>query len=190
MDRVFWNASIAVLWSAWLAYWIILSGQVKATRWREPLRSQLLYRVPVLIAAVLLLTGTAKSGPLAGHFLPQTALTGALGTAMVAMGIALMVWARRCLGSNWSSIVTLKQDHTLIRSGPYRAIRHPIYTGLLLAIAGTAMAFGAWRDLVAFGLALFGLLYKARVEEKRMLETFADYEPYRRETAALIPFIY
>jgi protein-S-isoprenylcysteine O-methyltransferase Ste14 len=190
MNPVFWNATVAALWIAWLAYWMIISGNVKPTRWREPLRSQLLYRVPVLIAAVLLLSGNVGSGFLTGQFLPQTPLIGWLGTLMVAMGIALMVWARRCLGSNWSSVVTLKEDHTLVRSGPYRTIRHPIYAGLLLAIAGTVVALGAWRDLIALGFALFGLLYKARVEEKRMQETFADYEPYRRETAALIPFIY
>ncbi len=103
---------------------------------------------------------------------------------------AQAVWARRCLGSNWSSVVTLKEDHALIRTGPYAHVRHPIYTGLLLAIAGTAVAFGEWRDLLAFAFTLFGLIYKAEVEERPMHETFAYYEPYRRESAALVPFIY
>ena len=184
------HSVIAVLWIGWLAYWIMNAGKVKPTRWREPLRSQLLHRIPLFIAAALLFFGNARSGFLTGHFLPENALTDGIGTLMVALGFAFAIWARHRLGANWSSAVTLKEEHTLIRSGPYAIVRHPIYSGMLLAIAGTAIVFGQWRDLLAFGFALAGLIYKAHIEEQRMRATFSDYENYRRETAALIPFVY
>ncbi len=190
MDQLFWRTALAALWIGWLIYWIVNARKVKPARWRDPLASQLFYRIPLLFAAILLFFGQARSGLLSGHFLPQTPLTGALGVIMTTAGLALAIWARRCLGSNWSNIVTLKENHRLVRTGPYASIRHPIYSGLLLAIAGTAVAFGEWRDLLALGFALFALIYKARVEESRMREAFPDYEAYCRETAALIPFIY
>ena len=81
---------------------------------------------------------------------------------MVAAGLAFAVWARVYLGRNWSGTVTVKQDHELIRSGPYGFVRHPIYTGLLLAMLGTAIAIGEWRGLVAFALFTIGFLLKLR----------------------------
>ena len=105
-------------------------------------------------------------------------------------GIAFAVWARQYLGRNWSGTVTVKQDHELIRTGPYRLVRHPIYTGLLLAILGTAVAFGEWRGLLAFALLTGSLLLKLRVEERFMSESFPEpYARYRAEVPALIPCI-
>ncbi len=109
---------------------------------------------------------------------------------MVAAGLGLAVWARAHLGRNWSGIVTVKKDHALIRTGPYRIVRHPIYTGLLLALIGTAAAIGEWRGVVAVICALIGFLRKIQVEEKRMRENFPEYSRYRQQTAALIPLLY
>lgn len=109
---------------------------------------------------------------------------------MVAAGLGLAVWARAHLGRNWSGIVTVKKDHALIRTGPYRIVRHPIYTGLLLALIGTAAAIDEWRVVVAVICALIGFLRKIQVEEKRMRENFPEYSRYRQQTAALIPLLY
>ncbi len=84
----------------------------------------------------------------------------------------------------------VKEDHALIRTGPYRRLRHPIYTGILLAFLGMAVTIGEWRGVLAFALALLSFGRKSRIEEDRMRETFPEYEQYRRETAAIIPFIY
>jgi protein-S-isoprenylcysteine O-methyltransferase Ste14 len=109
---------------------------------------------------------------------------------MLATGLALAVWARRHLGRNWSGIVTVKQDHELIRSGPYGLVRHPIYTGLLLAILGTAGAIGEWRGLFAFALITVGFVLKFKMEERFMSETFGEqYARYRAEVRSLIPFV-
>ena len=100
------------------------------------------------------------------------------------------IWARNVLGRNWSGIVTLKQDHELIRTGPYRYVRHPIYTGLLIAFAGSAIARGEWRGLLALAIAFVALWRKLKLEEQWMIETFGDaYRRYRDEVRALIPFV-
>jgi protein-S-isoprenylcysteine O-methyltransferase Ste14 len=109
---------------------------------------------------------------------------------MLAAGLAFAVWARRHLGRNWSAHVVVKEDHALIRSGPYRHLRHPIYTGILLAFLGMVLVIGELRGLLAMGCVLLSFAIKSRQEEKRMSETFPEYEQYRRETAALIPFVY
>jgi protein-S-isoprenylcysteine O-methyltransferase Ste14 len=124
------------------------------------------------------------------RFLPQGDVFPVLGTVLLAAGLGFSVWARRHLGRNWSAHVVVKQGHELVRTGPYRWVRHPIYTGILLALLGMVVAFGEWRGLLAMGFALLSFAVKSGQEERRMGEVFPEYEQYRRETAALIPFIY
>jgi protein-S-isoprenylcysteine O-methyltransferase Ste14 len=113
-----------------------------------------------------------------------------VGIALVATGLGFAVWARSYLGTNWSSVVTLKEGHALVRTGPYKYVRHPIYSGLLLAVCGSAAVTGEWRGILALGLAILALLYKSRVEEARLRETFSEYDAYCRHTAALVPFLF
>jgi len=113
-----------------------------------------------------------------------------VGVALTAMGIAFSIAARAWLDGNWSGTVTLKQGHELIRNGPYALVRHPIYTGMLLALFGTALVIDRWRALIGFAILVAGLLYKMRVEERFMAEQFGDvYARYRAEVPALIPFL-
>jgi protein-S-isoprenylcysteine O-methyltransferase Ste14 len=105
-------------------------------------------------------------------------------------GVALAIWARTILGRNWSATVTVKQDHTLVRSGPYSAVRHPIYSGLLLASLGTALAIGELHSLLAVGIGLVGFRIKSKLEEQFMMEQFGrEYEEYRQHSWALLPFV-
>jgi protein-S-isoprenylcysteine O-methyltransferase Ste14 len=111
--------------------------------------------------------------------------------ALTAAGLLFTFWARWHLGANWSGAVTVKQDHTLVVSGPYRWIRHPIYTGITTALFGTALAVGTARAFVGAALILVGFLIKLQVEEARMRETFpADYVDYSRHTSRLIPGVF
>jgi protein-S-isoprenylcysteine O-methyltransferase Ste14 len=181
---------VPTLWLAWLLYWGISARNVKETRWREPLASQLLHRVPLILAAILLAAPAWLPRVLTKRFLPNGLLFPALGAALLAAGLGFSVWARRHLGRNWSAQVVVKQDHALIRSGPYRHVRHPIYTGILLAFLGTVVTIGEWRGLLAFLFALVSFAVKSRAEEHRMAGIFPEYQAYRRETAALIPFVY
>jgi protein-S-isoprenylcysteine O-methyltransferase Ste14 len=94
------------------------------------------------------------------------------------------------LGGNWSATVTVKESHALVRTGPYRFVRHPIYTGLLVALIGAAVARGDVQGFVADAIAFAAFWRKLRIEERWMQETFGDaYARYRVEVAALIPFV-
>lgn len=178
------------LWIAWLIYWWVSARNVKETRWQEPLGSQLLHRVPLLFGALLFAAPRLLPLALRRRLLPLGPLAPTVGVLLIAAGLGFSVWARRHLGRNWSSQVVVKADHALVRSGPYSRLRHPIYTGLLLAFLGTAVIIGEVRGFLAFVLLLISFAIKSRAEEARMRETFPEYEGYRRETAALIPYVF
>jgi protein-S-isoprenylcysteine O-methyltransferase Ste14 len=185
-----YDLPLALLWLAWLAYWIIAARNVKPTRRRESPVSRLMTVVLTALAAVLLAFRGQKLTWLHARFLPQTLIGYWLGLLMVVLGLAFAVWARANLGRNWSGTVTVKEDHELIRTGPYGIVRHPIYTGLLFAILGSAVAFGEWRGLLAFGFLTLAFVFKLRREERFMSESFPnDYARYRAEVPVLIPFI-
>jgi len=181
---------IPALWFAWLLYWWSSSRNVKPTRVSEPFRSQLRHRVPIIFAALFLGTPRWLPRVLTRRLLPEGALFPVLGTAMLAAGLGFSVWARRHLGRNWSTQVEVKEDHTLIRTGPYRYVRHPIYTGILLAFLGTALTIAEWRGVLALVCVTLSFVIKSRQEEARMRETFPEYAQYQRETKALMPGIY
>jgi protein-S-isoprenylcysteine O-methyltransferase Ste14 len=181
---------IPALWLAWLLYWAVSARNVKPTRWREPLRSQALHRVPLLLGVFLLAVPQWLPRALRQRFLPAGTVFPVLGAVVVAAGLGFSVWARRHLGRNWSAEVVVKEDHSLIRTGPYRHLRHPIYSGILLAFLGMAVTIGEWRGLLAAACVLVAFMRKSWVEEQRMREIFPEYEQYRRESAALIPFVF
>ena len=111
-----------------------------------------------------------------------------LGIAITAAGLLFTIWARTYLGRNWSGTVTVKVGHQLIRSGPYRWVRHPIYSGLILATIGTAIVRGQVRGIVAVVLLWIGFVMKSRIEERVMAATFGpEYEEYSRTTGAIVP---
>jgi protein-S-isoprenylcysteine O-methyltransferase Ste14 len=180
---------IPILWLGWGIYWLIAAADVKATTRVESAWSRAAHLVPLLIAGMLL-TGRWRISFLDRQFMPPTALAFSAGAATVAAGLAFAVWARVVLGRNWSGTVTLKQDHELIRNGPYRWVRHPIYTGLLFAVLGTAIARAQWRGLLALLIVFVALWRKLRHEERWMREVFGtEYEKYQADVAALIPFV-
>jgi protein-S-isoprenylcysteine O-methyltransferase Ste14 len=190
MSRSFYAAPFAVLWLGWLAYWMVAAGNVKVTSRREGLGTFLLNRVFVVIGALLLIVPRQPFHWLNARFVPPSMAVYWLGFVIVAAGLGFAVWARLRLGRNWSATVTIKQDHELVRTGPYGVVRHPIYTGLLLALLGTAIAIGEWRGLFAFALIAIGFVFKLKAEERFMSETFGEqYARYRAEVPALIPFV-
>ena len=183
-------AWIAGLWLGWAAFWIVAAVGAKASARREPMRSRLLHLVPLALAVLLLW------GPAIGPAWLQARVVAAArwplwtGAALVAAGLLFTVWARVHLGRNWSGIVTLKHDHELVTSGPYAIVRHPIYSGLLLAFIGSAIANGEWRGLVAVVVVAAALWRKLRLEERWMGEQFGTaYERYRRRVSALVPLV-
>ena len=178
------------MWIAYLIYWQVSSQHVKAAERREPGLSRLV-RLVSLLAAVGLLTLPGFLFPLLNRrFLPVSPWWFWSAAVITAAGLLFSVWARRRLGKNWSQAVTLKEDHELITSGPYALVRHPIYTGLLTALLGSAIARGEWRGLLAVALVLIPLWRKLTLEENWMRSRFGDsYEAYARRVSRLVPFI-
>lgn len=180
----------SLAWLTFMAYWLWSARHLKPTRRSESAWKQLLaYWLPLLAAVLLLGPGQWFEGSgLDARFVPKALWIKALGLLLTVAGVALAIWSRRILGANWSSVVKLKQDHELIERGPYRAIRHPIYTGLLLAFAGTALKVGDWRGLLALAIVSASFWHKLRLEERWLQAQFGDhYVAYRRRTRALIP---
>jgi len=181
---------LPVMWLAYLAYWWVMATKVKATARSEPALSRLIRSVSIACAGVLLWLPSIPLPLLGRRFLPLPVLCFWIGSGVTATGLLFSVWARRHLGSNWSQAVTVKEGHELITSGPYAIVRHPIYTGLLLAFLGSAIARGEWRGLLAVAL-VFGVLWrKLKLEEKWMRVQFGEsYETYARRVAALLPHV-
>lgn len=181
---------IDVAWWVLLLWWLVSAwGNKSATRGEPWLTRVLLYWVPLVVAFGLL-----GPGEWFGHTLlregivPHTVPVFAVALLLVVTGVALACWSRYLLGRNWSSVVQIKQDHELIEAGPYRYIRHPIYTGILLAFIGTALKVGDVRGIFAVLIVFISFWRKLRMEERMLGETFGEaYAAYRLRTKALIP---
>jgi len=179
------------LWAAWLVYWFLAAFGTKPTARRESAASRLSHILPLALA-VALLVQPAMAGPvLALPILPRMAGFDIIGAVLVALGLGFAVWARLRLAGNWSGTVTVKQGHELVRSGPYALVRHPIYTGMLLAAAGSAIAIDRWAGLVALALMAIAFIRKTAIEERFMAEAFGPaYAAYSRATARLVPYLW
>jgi protein-S-isoprenylcysteine O-methyltransferase Ste14 len=187
-DTAGWLIEIA--WIAFCAYWFIMAFRVKRAVKRQSWSSRFLHNILVVFACLLLFPQHLNFGPLAARFVPEVPAWAGVGLVLTYAGVALAIWARTILGGNWSSTVTVKRDHTLVRQGPYSTVRHPIYSGLLLAALGTALEIGELHGLVAVAIALIGFHAKAKLEERFMIEQFGhEYEEYRQRTWALVPFV-
>jgi len=113
------------------------------------------------------------------------------GLLVVLMGVVFSIWARLMLGDNWSNRVAVKEDHTLVRSGPYRIVRHPIYSGIMLGMLGSALQRGEMRSFVGVVICGFSFWLKTRAEEQFMVQIFGEeYLQYRHKVKALAPFIF
>lgn len=182
---------IPAMWIAWGAYWWAMSRDVKATLRRESLRSRLLHLVPLAVAVGLLWHPNVQLPWLGMRILPRAAWTFWTGAALTLAGLLFTVSARMYLGRNWSAVVTVKLNHELVMTGPYGVVRHPIYSGLLLAFVGSAIASGELGGVVALAMVILALWRKLRIEERWMREQFGqEYVAYSRRVAALIPFLF
>ena len=181
---------IIYLWYAigivWLAWALFAKKVVRA----QSLLSRLVYVFLFGGLYYVLCLSPLGTGPLALRIVPDTPAFGWAGLALTALGVLFAVWARLVIAGNWSAAVTIKQDHELVRRGPYALVRHPIYTGILTSILGTAIAFGEVRYFVALLVAIISYRIKIGMEERFLEDQFgAAYSAYRRDVRALIPFV-
>lgn len=186
----FYRLFFSIAWLAWLLTWFAFSLNVKTTVARQPLLPRLFNAALLAVAAVLLWPVRFRSPALMERFLPldQWRFWVPLGAALTLIGLLFTVWARVYLGRNWSGTVTLKADHELVTGGPYRLVRHPIYSGIALAIIGTALAIGQWRGVLAIALTVIAFIQRMIVEERFMRQQFgAAYDAYARHVRAFVP---
>ena len=175
-------------WYALLIYWAFGALRLKRIKVSEDPAGRLWHIGIMVLVFMLLYSDRFALGPLGWRFVPEGTLVWAPGIVLTYIGAGLAIWARYSLGQYWSGRVTLKEDHQLIRFGPYAYVRHPIYSGLLLAMAGTASVVGEWRAVVAFLLALVELSRKAAKEEALLATEFGDqYGEYRKQAGFLTP---
>lgn len=175
-------------WVVFIVYWLIGALKTQATRTQESFSSRYLVLLIELVGYVLVFRRSAGIGFLGTRFIPRTLLGAVTGTALTWMGIGLAIWARYHLAEYWSSRVTIKEDHQLIRTGPYSHLRHPIYSGLILATIGSALVIGQWRCVFGVCLVVAGYCLKAKTEETMLTQQFGEaFHEHQKHTGFLIP---
>jgi len=178
------------MWLSWALYWLWASRRAKPNERREPIGSRLLHVLPLILAVWLLWSPRFPVALLNERLFPWMPWAFWVAAIITALGLLFTVWARVHIGRNWSGVVTIKQDHELIDTGPYALVRHPIYTGLLVAFIGSAVARAEWRGVLAVLIAWAALWRKLRVEERWMTERFGEkYVAYCQRVPALVPFL-
>ena len=176
------QSAIGIAWAVFWIYWLASAfGAKKQSTAR-------LRRLPfnvVMAVAVFVLVRVLRGGSLVIH----DPVLGAIGALVLVCGLALCVWARVHLGRNWGTPMTEKEEPELVTSGPYRFVRHPIYSGLIVGVIGTALATSLLGLAIAAVLVAY-FYYAASVEEKNLTATFPTaYPAYRLSTKMLIPFV-
>lgn len=181
--------TVSLCWLLFLLYWIISARRLKPVAERQTRQAAFTYKFPTLLGGLLLWWPDACPGM--GTMLYQRPAGLRLLAALICLGgLAVACWARATLAGNWSSNVTLKQNHELIQTGPYRWVRHPIYTGLLLMALGTALLGGRLGSWLGCLLMTLGFWIKLKYEEALLLRHFPDtYPAYQQRVKALVPFL-
>jgi len=175
---------ILAAWVAFWIYWIFASVGVKKGRIRWS------HEAGVRVVIVLIVLLLVRIGAIKGLAITSDPWLEGIGLAIFASGLALAVWARVYLGRNWGTPMSQKVDPDLVTTGPYRRVRHPIYSGIILAMVGTAVAV-SWYWLIAVALLGTYFVYSALIEERDMIRLFPDaYPDYKRSTKMLIPSVF
>jgi protein-S-isoprenylcysteine O-methyltransferase Ste14 len=176
------------IWAVFGLYWVGAGARSKAAQTHE----RHLYRVArwaiLALVFLLLFSSRASVGFLGRRFLPDAPVLSYAGFSATLVGLAVALWARIHLGQYWSDKVVLKVDHQLIRTGPYAHMRHPIYSGVLLGVLGTALVLGEWRGLLGFVLLLVNYSIKARKEDRILADRFHnEFREHMNHAGFLLP---
>jgi protein-S-isoprenylcysteine O-methyltransferase Ste14 len=183
--------SISFLWLVLALVWVVSALRTKRTIKSQSSSWQLLYTAILAVGVYLIFAKQSGIPWLDRRLFLVTVPIVLAGLLAVLAGVVFSVWVRLMLGDNWSNRVTVKENHTLVRSGPYRIVRHPIYSGILLGMLGSALQRGGIRCFV--GVLICGLSFwlKTRAEERFMVQSFGEeYLQYRHKVKALAPFIF
>ena len=181
---------ISSCWGLFAVVWLLAAIFTKRTVYRESAAQRLRYMLPIVIGCYLLFRRYRLPYPFNVRIMPPSdAMLGAAAILCIC-GVSFCFWARAVLGGNWSGTVTLKENHELIVRGPYRLVRHPIYTGLLAMVVATAIQQGHLAGLIGFILIFASLWIKSSHEEEVMRKQFPDqYPEYQERVKRIIPFV-
>ena len=184
------NDIINSCWGLFIVVWLLAAMFTKRAVYRESRTQRLRYMIPILIGCYLLFRGSRLPYPFNVRIVPHPEGVLVLCSILCICGVGLCFWARAILGRNWSGTVTLKENHELIVNGPYRLVRHPIYTGLLAMIFATMTQQGRLAGIIGFILIFVSLWIKSSSEEELMRKQFPDqYAAYRKRVKRIIPFL-
>jgi protein-S-isoprenylcysteine O-methyltransferase Ste14 len=185
--KAYYDPIIFIPWLGLIAYWIYSArGNKRVASQISPTWTWM----PALGLAAIVFLSRLYPAILTYLVFPPTQFTESIGVILCTSGVALAIWSRRILGKNWSDNPMIKEGHELISVGPYRYVRHPIYSGILLGLLGVGIGEGQIQHLLIFALALVVLWLKLRIEESLMMRQFPQrYPELKRHTKALIPFI-
>jgi protein-S-isoprenylcysteine O-methyltransferase Ste14 len=179
---------VSYTWVALMVYWLISARNLKRTKYSAPIHVRLVQLIFLLPGCVLLFMPRFRVGLLHMTVLPHLPAISAIGVGLTFAGVAFAFWARYILGSNWSSQVVIRENHELIQNGPYRLIRHPIYTGIITAGVGTAIVVGELGAFLGVLLVIIGFTYKGIQEELRLRETFGEaWIAHQQRTGRFLP---
>jgi protein-S-isoprenylcysteine O-methyltransferase Ste14 len=177
-------------WIVFVAIWLVAALWTKRTLYRETRGQRLRYWVLLVIAYLLLVHGQHLPYPLNLRIVPHAVPIACAGALLCMVGLGLALWARATLGRNWSGVVTLKEGHELVERGPYRIVRHPIYTGILTMFFATALVLAHFAGFAGTLLMFASFWIKLGCEEKLMLHQFPErYTAYQRRVKRIIPFL-
>lgn len=179
---------IDVAWGVTFLYFLVSALVTNRIKRREPIGGQLVDRILLLGGYFLLFSGVPLSAISRQHFARPLAALQVAGVVLTYLGLPLTIWSRARLGRFWSAVVALKRDHRLIQSGPYRVVRHPLYSGIILAAIGLAICVTTWSSLLGAALLLICFERRAHKEDALLATEFgAEFEAYRQRTGRLIP---
>jgi protein-S-isoprenylcysteine O-methyltransferase Ste14 len=183
-----WLNPIELPWIVFAAYWLISGFKTKRTVKREPFAARYGVMFLGVLGFYLIFMNDDQIGFLNRRIVARSHAAGVAGVVLTWVGILLAIWARWHLGQYWSGRITIKEDHKLIRTGPYARLRHPIYTGLDLAVIGTTVVIDQWRCLAGLCIIMVGFWIKAKREEALLAARFgADFQEHLRYTGFLLP---
>jgi protein-S-isoprenylcysteine O-methyltransferase Ste14 len=179
---------ITASWLLFAAYWLFAALGSKKPAKKEPAAERFAHIIFMAAGFYLFYKNNLPFGLSDRRFLPDKMWIAWVGGALTFAGVLFAIWARYTIGREWSGEVQIKEDHQLIRSGPYAHIRHPIYTGVLLALTGTAVAIGEYRAIIGVGMFLIGFIRKAKKEERFLAGQFGPaFDEHRRHTGFFLP---
>ena len=181
---------IRICWIIFVAVWLMAAASAKRNIYRESSGERARYWILLVVAYVLVFRSNVLPYPFDWLAIPHTKSSAWIGAFLCVIGLVFAIWARVIIGRNWSGVITLKEGHELIEHGPYRIVRHPIYTGILVMFAGTAIATGYFGGFIGLLLLFLSFWVKLKREEDLMLKHFPDkYSAYQRRVKRIIPFL-